>query len=43
MAAGIAHGIEVSLAAFNAQEFTWNALNKAIPLNIGQCLPDRRR
>lgn len=42
MAAGIAHGIEVSVAAFNAQEFTWNALKKAIPLNIGQSLPDRR-
>lgn len=43
MAAGIAQGIEVSVAAFNAQEFTWNALNKAVPLNIGQSLPDRRR
>lgn len=42
MAAGIAQGLDVTIAAFNAQKFTWNALNNALPRSFGQSLPDRR-
>jgi hydroxymethylpyrimidine/phosphomethylpyrimidine kinase len=42
MAAGIAQGLDVSTAAFTAQQFTWNALSRAMPRSSGQSLPDRR-
>jgi hydroxymethylpyrimidine/phosphomethylpyrimidine kinase len=42
LAAGLAHGLDIATAAFNAQKFTWNALNRALPRQFGQSFPDRR-
>lgn len=42
LAAGLAHGLDIVTAAFNAQKFTWDALNRALPRQFGQSFPDRR-
>jgi len=42
LAAGVAQGLDVETAAFKAQQFTWDALNRTIPRTLGQSLPDRR-
>lgn len=42
LAAGLAHGLDIVTAAFNAQKFTWDALNSALPRQSGQSFPDRR-
>jgi hydroxymethylpyrimidine/phosphomethylpyrimidine kinase len=42
LVAGVAQGLDVESAAFKAQQFTWDALNRAIPRRLGQSLPDRR-
>lgn len=42
LAAGLAQGMSVSRAAANAQDFTWQALQRGWQAGRGQALPDRR-
>ena len=41
IAAGIAHGLDVGDAAFEAQEYTWQSLKHGFRLGMGQYIPDR--
>jgi len=41
MAGYLAHGLEVSEAAQQAQQFTWDSLNNGIRTGMGQLLPNR--
>ena len=41
VAAGLAHRLSVEAAAFEAQEYTWNALAAGFRPGMGQFIPDR--
>ena len=41
VAAGLAHRLPVAAAAFEAQEYTWNALAAGFRPGMGQFIPDR--